>query len=341
MTVAGPAYGGAAALAPGAETYPRLLRTPRWRWWRPTVGLLLATLGVVFAAVAVILVALVVSGATGGSADASTEESLNPDTPLGLLANNLVIAMIVPAAAFAVYVAHQERVGWLASVTARVRWGMLGRLLVVALVVVLVFFGLGFLLPSSSELGGSAPSAGTLAGLLAVILLTTPLQAAAEEVGFRGYLTQAVSSFFARPVAGIAAGVAVSAGCFALAHGTQDVWLFGDRLAFGVTASWLAWRTGGLEASVALHAANNLVSLVFTASTGTLADSLTASTLDWQFAALDVTMMLAFAVLVGRLVHRWSPATRRVLSPAAAVGYPGPRPPAPPPAGGENPWGMG
>ena len=46
------------------------------------------------------------------------------------------------------------------------------------------------------------PSAGTLVGLLVVILLTTPLQSAAEEVGFRGYLSQAVASWFARPVTG-------------------------------------------------------------------------------------------------------------------------------------------
>ncbi len=94
---------------------------------------------------------------------------------------------------------------------------------------------------------------------------------------------------------------------FALAHGSQDAWLFGDRLAFGLVASWLAWRTGGLEAPVALHVANNLVSLAVSAATGSLDDSLSASTLDWQFAVLDLVMMLTFAVLVHRLVgRRWS-----------------------------------
>lgn len=342
MTAPRPSPGDPDARAPEADSYPRLLRTPRWRWWRPTLGLLIAVLGVVFAAVAVILVALLVSAATGGSGSPADEASLNPETPLGLLANNLLIATMVPAAVVAVAVAHQERVGWLASVTARVRWRLLGRLLVVSVVVVLLFFGLGLLVPTSDGLGGgTAPDPGTLLGLLAVILLTTPLQSAAEEVGFRGYLSQAVSSFFARRAAGVAAGAAVSAVAFALAHGTQDGWLFGDRLAFGVVAAWLAWRTGGLEAPVALHVGNNVVSLVFTAATGTLADSLTASTLQWQFAALDVAMIVTFAVVVDRLTRRWHPATLRALSPAPGVGYPGARRPAPPPAGPEDPWGMG
>ena len=43
-----------------------------------------------------------------------TEQSI--DTVLGLLANNLILATIVPAAVLAVLVVHQERPGWLASV---------------------------------------------------------------------------------------------------------------------------------------------------------------------------------------------------------------------------------
>jgi membrane protease YdiL (CAAX protease family) len=336
----------AAAAGPDDQTvgdsYPRLLRTPRSAWWRPVLGLLLAAASVVLAATMLVLVAMLVSRATDGSADGSAEDALDPDTVLGLLTNNLVIALLAPAAVLAVLVVHRERVGWLASVTGRVRWSLLWRLLALALVVVVVFFAVGFLLPSSDDQDVSAPAARTLVGLLAVILLSTPLQAAAEEVWFRGYLTQAVSSWVARPAAGIATGAAVSAVSFALAHGSQDVWLFGDRLAFGLVASWLAWRTGGLEAPVALHVTNNLVSLAFSAATGSLDDSLSASTLDWQFAALDVVMMLTFAVVVHRLVgRRWPVATRRVLSGHGAVGYPEHRPPTPPPAGREFPWGMG
>ena len=226
------------------DTYPRLLRTPRWRWWRPLLGLLALGFGVVFGGVVITLLAVIVATATGGSGDSVTEDALDPDTVLGLLANNLILATIIPAAVLAVLVVHQERPGWLASVTGRVRWGLLARLAPLALVVVLVFFGLGLLVPGDTH--GSAPTTATLVGLLVVILLTTPLQAAAEEVGFRGYITQAVSSWFARPVVGILVGGAVSAVCFALAHGVQDPWLFADRLCFGVVASWLAWRTGGL-----------------------------------------------------------------------------------------------
>lgn len=325
------------------DSYPRLLRSPRSTWWRPILGLLLAAVSVVLAATMLIAVAMLVAQATGGgSADASAEDALDPDTVLGLLTNNLVIALLAPAAVLAVLVVHRERIGWLASVTGQVRWALLWRLLVLALMVVLVFFAVGFLLPSSEEQDVSVPVAGTLLGLLAVILVTTPLQAAAEEVWFRGYLTQAVSSWVARPAAGIATGAVVSAVSFALAHGSQDGWLFGDRLAFGLVASWLAWRTGGLEAAVALHVANNLVSLGVSAATGSLDESLSASTLDWRFAALDVAMMLTFAVAVHRLVgRRWHPVTRRVLSAHGKVGYPGLRPPTPPPAGREIPWGMG
>lgn len=336
MTVLDPAYAG----PDPDDTYPRLLRTPRARWWRPVLGLLLGALVLVLVSVAVLVVALLLSGDTSGSSDA-TEAALDPDTPRGLLANNLLIAAIVPAAALVVTAVHREHAGLLVSVTRRVRWGLLGRLLALALLVVLVSYGVGYLIPSDAVGTARVPPTGTLVGLLAVILLTTPLQAAAEEVGFRGYLSQAVSSWFARPAVGIVTAGAVSAVLFALAHGLQDPWLFGDRLTFGVVASWLAWRTGGLEAPVALHVANNLVSLVATAATGSLEESLTASTLEWQFAVLDVVMMLVFAVLVDRLARRRHLVTRRALSAGEAVGYPGQRPPTPPPAGRENPWGMG
>ena len=56
MTVVEPA--GTADTA--GDTYPRLLRTPRWRWWRPLLGLLALGFGVVFGGVVITLLAVIV-----------------------------------------------------------------------------------------------------------------------------------------------------------------------------------------------------------------------------------------------------------------------------------------
>lgn len=334
-------------LVGAGDRFPQLLRTPRHRAWRPVLGLLFAAVAVLLASVVVVLLATAADRLTGGSASPG-DASLDADTPLGLLANNLVIATLIPACLLTVAVVHRARSGFLLSVIGRPRWRLLGRCFVVALPLVVVFFAAGFALPPAGLGDVSVPPAGRLAALLAVVLLTTPLQSAAEELGFRGYLTQAVASWFSRPVAGTLVAGAISATLFALAHGGQEPALFADRFGFGVVASWLVWRTGGLEASIALHAANNLVSLGYTAATGSIQESLETSTLDWPFAALDVTMMVVYAALVTRLTARWRVDVRRpaapppaALSGPAPVGYPGSRSSTPPPAGDEPPWGMG
>jgi membrane protease YdiL (CAAX protease family) len=336
------------------DRYPQLLRTQQHRWWRPLVGLLLGAVTVVAAAVVVILFALAIEALLGHTANPRDDSSLSADSPLGLLANNLVIVTLIPASMLAVWAAHRAKVGGLASVVGRLRWSLLGRLFALACIVVVVFFAASFAIPPAGLGHVAAPPIATLVGLLAVILLTTPLQSAAEEVGFRGYLSQAVGSWFARPLPGTLVAGAVSATLFALAHGGQEPALFADRFAFGAVASWLVWRTGGLEASIALHAANNLVSLGYTASTGSLQEALDTSALGWPAALLDITMMVVFAGVVGRLADRWGLAVRRpwpamlatgpLPTPLAGpdgFGYPGSRSSLPPPAGSEPPWGMG
>lgn len=318
--------------------YPQLLRTARWRWWRPVLGLVVAGLVVVVAATGVVLLALAVSALLGGPADLNDDSTLDADRPLGLAATNLVIATLVPAAVVAVWLAHRERPGLLGSVIGRLRLHVLRRLLVVAVLVVVPFFAASFLVPPVGLGEVDPPAAGTLLGLVAAVVLTTPLQAAAEEVGFRGYLTQAVASWWTRPVVGSVVAGAVSATLFALAHGTQSPALFADRFAFGVVASWLVWRTGGLEASIALHVANNVVGLLWTAATGSVEESLDTSTLSWQAAVLDLAMMATYARAVARLATRWGLADRRLdrprsLSGPPDVGYPGSRSSIPPPVG--------
>jgi membrane protease YdiL (CAAX protease family) len=274
-----------------------------------------------------------------GVEDPFSDDALGPETPLGLSAMNLSIAMITPAVLLAVFAVHRERPGWLFSVVGRLRWRILGRLFAIGLVLVVAFFAATFLVPPVGFGDLDPPSAGRLAALFAVIALTTPLQAAAEEFGFRGYLTQALCSWFSRPTVGTVIAASVTAVLFALAHGVQDPWLFSDRLVFGLVASWLVWRTGGLEAAIALHTANNIVSLGYSAIAGTLSESLSASSADWEYVVLDVAMMLVFAVTVHRLADRWQLTVRReapaldappaggpgVLSGPPAVGYPEPR----------------
>ncbi|MDQ1616596.1 MAG: protease family protein [Actinomycetota bacterium] len=351
--VTNPPVGPAAVSPPrdvAAPAYPQLLRTPWHRWWRPLLGVLFATVVLVATGIAVVLAAMIARAVQEGSLDVSPD-SLSPDTPLGLLANDLVIAGLIPAAVLAVLVVHRSPVGRLFSVVGRVRWRWLLVCSGIAVVFVLVFYGLSIFVdvPGSDT---SAPGAATVVGLLLVIAVSTPLQSAGEEVGFRGYLSQAVASWFSRPVVGTVAAGLASAGLFALAHGGQDPWLFADRFCFGLTSSWLVWRTGGLEASVALHAVNNLVSLGVTAVTSSIQDSLTSSTLDWRSALIDVAMMIGYAVAVDRFAKRRAldrvatplpdrDSRRSALSRSSGVGYPDPRSSTPSPTGEEPPWGMG
>ena len=284
--------------------YPQLLRAPGTSPWRALLGLLLAAAVAIALGVSVVSVALLLVRIAGGAA---TEDSLAPGTALGLLANNLVLAGLIPASVLAVAVVHRRPPGLLAGVTGAPRWGWLWRCLGVAAVVVLLAFGAGLLLPLEAGPGGAAgagASGDAVWLLLLVIAVTTPLQAAGEEVAFRGYLTQAIGSWFARPVLGAVVAGLVSATLFALAHGSQNAWLFTDRLAFGLVASWLTWRTGGIEAAVALHVANNLVTLAVTALSGELQDALTVSSVSWPLATLDLGMVAAYALVVARLTQR-------------------------------------
>ena len=51
----------------------------------------------------------------------------------------------------------------------------------------------------------------------------------------------------------------LSAALFALAHGSMDVWILIDLGWMAAVGCWLTWRTGGLEAIIALHVVNNLL----------------------------------------------------------------------------------
>lgn len=299
--------------------YSQLLRGPRHRWWRPLVGL-----GVVLGGVLLLFVlttaAFGIAALAGWVDTEAVEDSF--DSWWVLLLTNLGLAALIPVAMLGVWAGHGWRPRWVASVTGGTRWGWLWTSTAVSLVLVLVSTAV-FLL-----LDGVPRGTGTdVVVLLLVVALTTPLQAAGEEYLFRGWLSQAIGSLFARALVGAVVAALVSALLFALAHGGQNTWLFLDRFAFGLLASYLVWRTGGLEAAIAVHAVNNIVVFVPTILTGGLEDALTVTDAPAEVVAIDVVGMVVIGVVLAWLARRRH--VQRLFVPPAPVAPPTPQPQAP------------
>jgi len=173
----------------------------------------------------------------------------------GLIATHVALAsLIVVVLVLARYLNHRVP-RWVASVQPGIRWrfGLL-----VGLVAVVVLNLTQLLVRGGVNAHYIVPRH-WWAWLLAIII-TSPFQAIAEEMFFRGYLMNVISGLSVNlpEKAGRWTSVVVSALVFALMHGTQNAWLFADRFAFGLLAGWLVIVTGGLEAGVAAHVVNNL-----------------------------------------------------------------------------------
>jgi membrane protease YdiL (CAAX protease family) len=95
--------------------------------------------------------------------------------------------------------------------------------------------------------------------LIVGIIITTPLQCAGEEYCVRGMVARVVGSYGSARVSFWIAAT-LSSVLFMLLHGAGDPYLNVFYFSFGMVASWMAWRTGGLEAGIALHVLNNLLS---------------------------------------------------------------------------------
>jgi hypothetical protein len=164
------------------RTYVHQQRGPRHRWWRPLISLgLLVFLW--FVAASLISVPFFLVGGIE-TIDQATS------TWTGNLWLNLSLAILIPATMFALWAGHQRGWGRVFSVTGRLRWGWLLRSMALITPLWLVYLSIGWVVGGQEVL--SRPK--EWVGMLIVCLLTTPLQAAGEEVAFRGGIVQAVVS---------------------------------------------------------------------------------------------------------------------------------------------------
>jgi membrane protease YdiL (CAAX protease family) len=326
-----PAYGAGpvdpVAAHPHREptVYPLVLRTWAYEWWRPVVGLVLLLAGVLLVVPFVLLPVLAIGIALqvrlqGGDYSRAFTDALDQTTltPASLLYLNLALAGMVLVTWVLIRTLHRLRPRWLMSVRPGVRWSFLWACTGVAVVAIVAQLLVGLVVPSDAGdvTGHVQPFTGETLAFVLVILLTTPLQAMGEEYGFRGYALQAIgalsdslarrSGLSSRRAEQVAVFVAIglSSVLFALAHGTQNPPLFFDRFAFGVLAGYLVYRVGGLEAGIALHVLNNLVSYGFALAYGTMTDALTVTTVSWWQIPLTVTQNGVYLVLVVLLARR-------------------------------------
>lgn len=299
-----------------SSEYHQMWRTPSWRWWRPLLG---AGLFLVLAGVTSVVlsgVAIGVDLATGRV----TEEQLmqigtTVMTPGLFLANNLIIALFIPMTWVCALLVFKQRPGWLSSVLGRMRWRWFGLCLAIVSPIWILWYSIeNWLMASPDDLGELAVNPDTW--LLAIgILLTTPFQAAGEEIAVRGGVTRAVASCFSNRVTGFVVAAVVSSLVFMSIHFAADIWLNVFYVSFGLVAAWLTWRTGGLEAAIAIHVVNNLVaealmpfsdiSGIFDRSAGTAGPEV----------LIQVAVLLVAAVIIDLVARRTG--VVRVFSPAS------------------------
>lgn len=239
--------------------YHEFYRAPSFRWWRPLVAIAMFA-GTWFAAILVASLAGFAYDWAQGNLDFEAIQQGRLDvTPAIFLANNVGIAAAIPLAWAAHRAVFGQKVRWLSSVQGRFRWGAFWRFVGVVVPLFLLGLAVEVVLSGLPELR-ILPETWFL---LASVLLTTPLQCAGEEFAMRGLGARALGSWFSSRRVGLVVATAVTAVIFMLMHGAGDPWLNVFYLVFAGCASFMVWRTGGLEAPIALHIVNNMSSMIF------------------------------------------------------------------------------
>ncbi len=263
--------------------YSRLLRAlPSYRWWKPLVALVITLVLWILFTFVVVIIGVVIAAAQGQITFDSVDVTISQLTklfgvidagnPLSIVVGLGGVASLLPAVLLGYLIVGLRPLSVLRSVAFRLRWRWLAFCLWPAFVITVVATLIQFFLFPFLFGGGSvvAPTVGLGSFLLCALLIVvlTPIQAAAEEFAFRGLITQMFGGWIRRTWLVIA----LSAIPFAAAH-TQYLsdagavtWATADVAFFAVVAGFVTWRTGGIEAGIALHAINNTVAFLTLAS---------------------------------------------------------------------------
>ena len=190
--------------------------------------------------------------------DAELLERTGP-TPLQHAAGALALGALIPYSMLLQHLLYGIPFRSLHSVAGRFRFGVFGRSLLAFGPLVLVTKSLAsVVMPSPS-------TPWTIVDLVAYFvigMLLTPLAAAGEEYGFRGFMFRVVGSWTRGARFGAVIGVIIPTVFFSLFHGSLDPYVLTSYVVLFGSMAVITWRTGGLETAVVLHGVYNMTGLV-------------------------------------------------------------------------------
>lgn len=251
--------------------YHRLFRTaPRYAWWRPLVAVALFLVFYLVLSVVVGIVWAIVALVTGDAdlqlmvdANALLAHLSDTSNPLSLAFLLCSVAVMLPSVPLAMLCAGLRPIGMRSSVAFRLRWRWMLWCAIPALVITVVNSALSFLPVLFGEPLEPVPvPVGTFLVSVVLILLLVPLQSAAEEYVFRGLITQTLGAWI-RPVW---PAIILSTIIFTVGHTQYEIWGMLSVAVMGAGFAIVTWRTGGLEAAIALHVVNNVISFLLLTS---------------------------------------------------------------------------
>ncbi|GAA3230742.1 type II CAAX endopeptidase family protein [Actinocorallia longicatena] len=298
--VAVPRQPWAVPVEPGVP-FLRMGRNAVFRWWRPVVGFL-ALAAAVLGTMLVLLIAGGIAHWTITGDEAPLEDGMFGNVTEDLAFQLAGLALVLPWVLLVTWGVGRRAAGSVISVVGRMRWRWLAACCGLGVAFVAVSYalsaGVSVVFEADDEAAEFVGWAEFWKPALVIVLLV-PFQSAAEEFVFRGWLLQAVGSY--KALRGPLPAMVLTSVLFVLGHGYTG-WAMLDIFVFAMVAAWLVIRTGGLEASIALHVLNNLLAFLLPAAAGTL--SLEQGGAPWYALLTTVPPLILYALAVLLLARR-------------------------------------
>lgn len=290
----------------GELSYLFLLQNQKNSWYHPILVCILTAIFFLICSTAVAAIVISLFDIDSQALRTLSSGSFDVYKPGNLALLLASVACLIPALFLAHICVYRKSVGWFFSVQKRLRMSWLLWSLVVSLAFLLIPNLLMFSVLSTQDMF-SLRSDFLLFFVVLIVLL--PFQVAAEELVFRGAIPQYISCFFRsskrerchREGSAFLLSACASSLLFTAAHLSQELWVCLQIALYGLCSFVLVYKTGGLESSIAFHAAVNFSTFFAAALTGGNAEIL-AQTAQTSFYDFLLTAIFYLAITASLLL---------------------------------------